>query len=286
VDSRRGRRAAAVLVVLLGLSACTGGGSSGAADPSTTTSVSGSPGSDPPRCGYQLAFFPVTVRAQGRVDPELARDAQLGIRYAQEAYRAKIPICEPGRVRVKVLDRDRGSVAGQTLVQDAPAFTIEIFAKGAFARTPAVYRPIVLLHEWYHVLEFAFMDCGERCLPLSDPVPDWLIEGAAVEESLFQAADLQIGFYSFFRSEEIAQAEQVNEPLEDLEKIRLPGDRYGLAFAAVELLVRDHGHASLERFWARTGATGDWEAAFRRTFGEPVSRFYRRFETYRANGFR
>jgi hypothetical protein len=237
-------------------------------------------------CGYQLSSFDVSVHAKNGVAADLLEDVQQGVRLAQDAYRAKIPTCEKGGVDVEVLDRDRGSVAGQTLVQDAPQFTIEIFAKGAFGETPLTFRPIILLHEWYHVLQFAFIDCGERCLPLSEPVPDWLIEGAAVEESLSEAADLQISFYSFFRAEEIAQAERVDETLESLSKIRLPGDRYGLAFAAVELLVVQHGHRSLQRLWARTGATGDWQVAFRRTFGEPVARFYREFESYRANAFR
>jgi hypothetical protein len=279
---------ALVLSITL-LPACSGSQEPRPTDPSTVPSrspVVPSPSPAEPHCGYQLSSFPVSVQAREGVASDQLRDVQQGVRFARDAYRAKVPTCEKGEVRVEVLDRDRGGVAGQTIVQNAPDFKIEIFAKGAFGRTASAYRPIVILHEWYHVLQFAFIDCGERCLPLSQPVPDWLIEGAAIEESLAEAADLHIGFYTFFRAGEITQAERVEETLESLSKIRLPGDRYGLAFAAVELLVSEHGRGSLERLWARTGDTGDWELAFRETFGEPVARFYRDFETYRAAGFR
>ncbi|HEV8565112.1 MAG TPA: hypothetical protein VGR41_09355 [Actinomycetota bacterium] len=286
----RGRRTVALVVSIILLSSCSGSGKPHTTDPSPVPSRSASttPSASPAdeHCGYQLSSFDVSVHAQSGVGADELQDVRQGVRLAQDAYRAKIPTCEKGTIRVEVLERDRGSVAGQTLVQNAPDFKMQIFAKGAFGRTPSAFRPIVLLHEWYHVLQFALIDCGKGCLPLSEPVPDWLIEGAAVEESLSEAADLHISFYSFFRAGEIAQAERVEETLESLAKIRLPGDRYGLAFAAVELLVAQHGHGSLERLWARTGTTGAWQLAFRRTFEEPVARFYREFETYRANGFR
>jgi hypothetical protein len=286
----RGRLPVALVVSIVLLSSCSGSEKPRATDPSLvpTRSSSATPSPSPAdeHCGHQLSSFDVSVHARDGVGADELQDVQHGVRLAQDAFHAKIPTCEKGTIRVEVLERERGSVAGQTLVQNAPDFKMQIFAKGAFGRTPSAFRPIVLLHEWYHVLQFAFIDCGKRCLPLAEPVPDWLIEGAAVEESLSEAADLHISFYSFFRVGEIAQAERVEETLESLSKIRLPGDRYGLAFAAVELLVAQHGHESLERLWARTGTTGDWELAFRRTFGEPVARFYREFETYRANGFR
>ena len=170
-------------------------------------------------------------------------------------------------------------------MEHAPSFQIELFASGAFGSTPPSFRSVVLMHEWYHVLEFAFTDCGRRCRPLVDPVPDWLIEGAALEESLFAAADRHIGFYSFFRAGQIAQAQRVRKPLRDLSSIGRPGTEYGLAFAAVELLVARNGHDALQAFWERTGATGDWERAFRQAFGEPVHRYYKQFETYRRGGF-
>ena len=282
------RRAVGLLASILLISGCIGSGTprESAASPSETVSPSPSPSTEPQRCGYQLASFPVTVDARPGVDPGVVHDVREGVALAHRAFRAMVPSCERGSVRIVVLDRDHGSVAAQTLVQAAPRFTMQVFGRGAFERTPSSFRPIVILHEWYHVLQFSFLDCGEHCLPPSEPVPDWLIEGAAVEESLSEAARLHLGFYSFFRTGEIAQAERVDDPLRSLDKIRLPGKNYALAFAAVELLVAQHGHASLERLWARTGATGDWRAAFKRTFGETVGGFYQEFETYRANGFR
>jgi hypothetical protein len=286
---RRGRRTAAALVasILVLLAGCTG---SGHPSPSSTApSSTGPPGPSstaaPGRCGFQLASFPVTVEARPGTDPGVVHDVREGVSLARRVFRATVPTCERGEIRVVVLDRDLGSIAAQTLVQAAPRFTMQVFGRGAFERTPASLRPIVILHEWYHVLQFALIDCGTKCLPLAEPVPDWLIEGAAVEESLWEGSRAHLGFYSFFRAGEVAQAGHVGDSLESLDKIRLPGTKYALAFAAVELLVNEHGHESLERLWARTGATGDWRRAFRRTFGEPVGRFYKEFETYRTNGF-
>ena len=289
-----GTRALAVATCVIALAACSGSPTTTHSGPSPTPSLSASP-SDPPsvsptpsstdqRCGYRISSFDLSFQAQHGVPKAALRDVRRGSEIARDAFNVEVPICEPGKVRVQVLNRVKGAVAGQTRVENAPNFQIEIFARGAFARTPPSFRPVVLIHEWYHVLEFAFIDCGKECLPLVHRVPDWLIEGAAVEESLSAAADRHIGFYSFFRIGQIAQADRVKRDLEDLSSIRLP--EYGLAFAAVELLVARHGHDALEAFWERTGATGDWERAFRRVFGEGVERYYREFDAYRSNGFR
>lgn len=57
---------------------------------------------------------------------------------------------------------------------------------------------------------------------------------------------------------------------------------HGVAFAAVELLVREAGLSSLREFWRSLGAGQSWDEAFRIAFGRDVKTFYGQFEQYRA----
>jgi hypothetical protein len=215
-------------------------------------------------------------------------DVQRGLRAARSYYRATVPICDPGKVGVHVLSRSKGNIAAQTHVSEIPDFRIEVFAHGpAWQQTPTAYRSIIMLHEWYHVLEFSLLDCGPpECHGLRGHVPDWLIEGAAVYGSLRAADDLHIIFYSLTRATQIRIAATDHEPLDHLTHITSPGTNYAVAFAAVELLVALAGRSSLERFWREAGATGGWQGAFQRAFHVSIDAFYRRFAGYRARGFR
>jgi len=242
----------------------------------------------PRRCGEPLNGFALSVRGGRGVSSadvaEVGRDA----REARSFYRAKVPLCDRGRVVVRVLGRSKGLVAAQTHVSDVPAFRIDVFTGGAaWARTPSSYRTVIVLHEWYHVLQFAELDCGPpMCRALRGHVPDWLIEGSAVYESLRAADDLQVLPYGLSRSAEIRIAAADHEPLERLEDIRVPGANYAVAFAAAELLSSLGGRDALRRFWERAGASGRWQDAFRQVFHRSVDAFYRRFAAYRAAGFR
>jgi hypothetical protein len=304
----RGRRAgrgrphrtiqAAILAILA--SACTIGydvagsptptasvtSSAGAPTSSPTASVSATPA--PSHCSEALTSFHVSVEAQPGVSQTDLADVRRGARAARAYYRARVPICDPGKVAVHVLDRSKGNVAAQTHVSDVPDFRIDVFAHGlAWERTPSAYRSIIMLHEWYHVLEFSFLDCGPpECRGLRGHVPDWLIEGAAVYESLRAADDLHIVFYSLTRQTQIRIAGTDHEPLSRLTNITSPGSNYSVAFAAVDLLAALGGRSSLERFWRAAGATGGWKGAFQRAFHVSVDAFYQRFAAYRARGFR
>jgi hypothetical protein len=259
---------------------------SGAQTPLPTTSPSTLPA--PSHCSEAFSRFDASVEArQGASKADLA-DVQRGARAARSYFRAQVPICDRGTVAVHVLGRSKGNVAAQTHVDDVPDFRIDVFAHGlAWERTPSAYRSIIVLHEWYHVLEFSFLDCGPpECRGLRAHVPDWLVEGAAVYESLRAADDLHIVFYSLTRQTQIRTAGTNHEPLSRLTHITSPGSSYSVAFAAVELLVSLGGRSSLERFWRRTGATGGWKGAFERAFHVSVDTFYQRFAVYRAGGFR
>jgi hypothetical protein len=305
--SSRGRRAdrwprrilpATILAVLT--SACTVGFDVGGA-PTPTASVispSGAPTSPttaspsalpaPSHCSEALSGFHVSVDARQGVSHADLADVRRGVRAARSYYRAQVPICDPGKVAVHVVDRSKGNVAAQTHVSDVPDFRIDVFAHGlAWQRTPSAYRSIIMLHEWYHVLEFSFLDCGPpECRGLRGHVPDWLVEGAAVYESLRAADALHIIFYSLTRQTQIRIAGTDHDPLSRLTHITSPGSNYSVAFAAVDLLVALGGRSSLARFWRGTGATGGWKGAFERAFHVSTGAFYERFAVYRATGFR
>jgi hypothetical protein len=259
---------------------------SGTPSPSATGSPSAHPA--PAHCSEALSSLRLSFQAQKAVPGSDLADVERAAREARSYYRVRVPVCDPGKVAVHVLSRSKGAIAAQTHVSDVPDFRIDVFAHGpAWQRTPSAYRAIILLHEWYHVVEFSFLDCGPpECRGLRGRVPDWLVEGAAVYASLQAADDLHIIFYSLTRANQIRIAETDHEPLDRLTDISSPGSNYSVAFAAVELLVALGGHDALERFWRTAGATGGWKGAFERAFHLPLDAFYRRFASYRANGFR
>jgi hypothetical protein len=297
----RWRRSIVPLTILALLSpACTIGFDVGAA-PTPTASLTATPISATPvptgspstlpaptHCSQALSRFHLSIQSQHGVAQADVADVQRGAREARSYYRVRVPVCDPGKVSVHVLDRSKGTIAAQTNVSDVPDFRIDVFAHGpAWEQTPSVYRSIILLHEWYHVLEFSFLACGPpECQGLRGHIPDWLVEGAAVYESLQAADDLHIIFFSLTRPTQIRIAGSDHVPLDRLTHITTPGGSYSVGFAAVELLVALGGRGSLERFWRVTGATGRWMGAFRRAFGVSVAAFYRRFAAYRADGFR
>jgi hypothetical protein len=272
-----------------------------AAAPTPTPSLSRSPtsatpvptGTPPPlpapaHCSQALRGFRLSVKSQHGVSQADLADVQRGAREARSFYRVRVPVCDPGKVAIHVLDRSKGTIAAQTNVSDVPDFRIDVFAHGpAWEQTPSVYRSIIMLHEWYHVLEFSFLVCGPpECRGLRGHVPDWLVEGAAVYESLHAADDLHIIFFGLTRQTQIRVAGSDHEPLDRLTHITTPGASYSVGFAAVELLVALGGRGSLERFWRVAGATGRWMGAFQRAFRLSIAAFYRRFAAYRADGFR
>jgi hypothetical protein len=222
------------------------------------------------------------------VSPADVAEVQRDAREARSYYRVKVPICDRGRVTVRVLDRSKGAVAAQTHVSNVPVFRIDVFAGGTpWERTPSAYRTVILLHEWYHVLQFTYLDCGPpACRTLHGHLPDWLIEGSAVYESLRAADDLHVLPFALARSGEVRVAATDHDPLERLSEIRTPGANYAVAFAAAELLSTLGGRGALTRFWHQAGATGRWQDAFRRVFHRSVEAFYRRFAAYRSGGFR
>jgi hypothetical protein len=206
---------------------------------------------------------------------------------ARGAYPIRTPLCGRGLVRVVVSARARGDVAANTTSNGDGAFTIRIWTGGpSWQGAPAELRPLILLHEWYHVVQFSFLDCTvgtDPCVP-APHVPLWLLEGSAQYEAERIGGAMGIGGgYAARRAIEIREAALVTMPLRRLR--RVTGSGYALAFAAVELLVTRSGEPSLLRFWRLTRRTGRWRLAFRSAFGSSVGAFETEFERYRAAGF-
>ena len=168
--------------------------STAAPSPSTSPSVTTSPtpGPDPEHCTTPLADYDLEVRSTGDVTSDDERVVSAALRLAQSAYEVRVPECEPGDVQAVVLDRANERFAAATFVTDAPHFRIQIYAGGsAWRRTPRSQIPIIMLHEWYHVVQYSFLGCG-RCHAQVHNVPEWLIEGSAEYGLSFAAVELLV----------------------------------------------------------------------------------------------
>ena len=257
-----------------------------APSPSPTSSPSDVASPDPATCGTNLSSYRLDVRRTGAVTASDEQVVTAGLRLAQRHFDVRVPGCAPGTVRASVLNRENDRFAAGTFVTDAPNFRIDVYAgSSAWERIPRSQIPVLMLHEWYHVLQYSFLHCGApRCAPLDRPVPAWLIEGGAEYAAAQAAQDERVIFYSFIRRYELARAAQVDTPLQRLDEIRSGAD-YGLSFVAVELLVDGSNPGALLEFWEDAGSRGRWEAAFPDAFGITPARFYRAFAAYRARDF-
>ena len=250
-------------------------------------SASASPSEDPATCGTRLSAYTIEMRRTGSVSAQDERVVESALHLAQQHFDVRVPECEAGDVTASVLDQDNDRFAAGTFVTDAPHFRIEVYAGGSsWDRIPRLQVPVIMLHEWYHVVQYSFLECDPpRCHAQVRPIPAWLIEGSAEYAAAQAAQDERLIFYSFIRRSELARAVQVDTPLQSLREARTSAD-YGLSFAAVELLVGTEGTRPLQEFWEAAGSSGRWEAAFPDAFGTTPARFYRTFAAYRARGFR
>jgi hypothetical protein len=274
--------------VTIGAAPVTPPSTSAAPTPSASPSPSASaaPGPDPETCTTRLSTYQLDVHSTGSVTAQDEQVVTAALRLAQRHFDVRVPECEPGEVSASVLDQENEHFAAGTFVQDVPHFRIEVYAGGrAWAQTPRSQVSLIMLHEWYHVVQYSFLDCEPpRCRHQVDPIPSWLIEGSAELEAAQAAQDERISFFSFVHRYELIRAAQVDTPLERLDQARTGSD-YGLAFAAVDLLVDRAGSGALVEFWKEAGSTGRWERAFPRAFGTTPATFYRTFSAYRDRGF-
>jgi hypothetical protein len=272
--------------VTVGAAPATTASSAPASSASPSPSVPATPEPDPETCTTKLSTYQLDVRRTGSVTAQDEQVVTASLRLAEGHFDVSVPECEPGGVSAWVLDEENERFAAGTFVQDVPHFRIEVYAGGtAWAQTPRSQVPLIMLHEWYHVVQYSFLDCDPpMCRQQTRPIPAWLIEGSAELAAAEAAQDERIIFFSFVHRYELLRAAQTDIPLERLDEARTGSD-YGLAFAAVDLLVDGVGSGALLHFWREAGSTGRWERAFPDAFGTTPTRFYRTFSAYRARGF-
>jgi hypothetical protein len=188
-------------------------------------------------------------------------------------------MCGRPRVAVKLLPRAGRTVDAFTRVAP-PRFTIVIttLSRG-WAAAPRTERLITMVHEWYHVVQFS-LDRGCRCHP-----PAWLVEGSAVYESYRVVAERGLAGYQALRRREVSFARVDATPLASLTMKVPTASDYSVAFHAAELLGREGGARSLDRYWMLLGRTSSSSRAFRESFGMKLGRFYRLFARNRSLGF-
>jgi len=284
------RRVVAVAACVLALIGCTSGRSTSGDRAATRTSptATSTPTPRPGPCHADVSAYRIAFVVDPAVPAAVAAEVKSESRVARGAYPVDTPVCGVGRVRTLISDRARGQATANTASRGYGRFTIRVWTGGAAWRdAPADLRPLILLHEWYHVVQFSFLDCSrgnDACRP-AGRVPLWLLEGSAQYEAERIGGAMGIGGgYAARRAIEIREATLVRSPLPHLG--RIAGAEYALAFAAVEFLVARAGEASLLRFWRSAAKTGAWRVSFLRAFGSSVVRFESAFERYRARGFR
>jgi hypothetical protein len=152
----------------------------------------------------------------------------------------------------------------------------------------------VSAHEYVHVLQ-SELGCLERG---GDRTLRWLIEGMADEvawRSLVADRRISDGRVELRISDDALRVRGLRDrglgPLSAYERAGGADREYALWHLAVRHLLRaavkdgaaprERPEISLRRFCERVGEGVDWRQAFERSFGEPVGRFYARFEAFR-----
>jgi hypothetical protein len=221
-------------------------------------------------------------RDQG-VPGSAQRVAREGTNFAIKAYDTKVPDCDEWRVTIDLILKSDPRAVAYTRPHP-PDFTITVFTSGVgwFGATGS-QKLITMLHEWYHVVEFALFRCPS-CRYVPNP-PNWLVEGAAVYESYRSANALHIASYSSLRARELYFAKRSHTPLDLLAGDIKTATEYSISFLATEYLVRTGGDRALLDFWNELGQKGYVDGAFRHAFGLSLPAFYKRFQAYRNRGF-
>jgi len=230
-------------------------------------------------CVRSLSDFQVSYWRAGGIPRSAEALARRGTSLAVRAFDARIPSCEDRHVAVRLLPLSNSRYDALTRV--APTrFTIVIAARSeGWLGVPRSDRLITVLHEWYHVLQFA-LDSSCRC-----HTPNWLVEGSAVYESYRAAATSGIADYGDLRRGDLFFASSDETPISSLAKSPLTAPDYSVAFLAVELLVRLTRERALDRYWVDLAKMGAARSAFEDAFRMTPERFDALFGRYRRRNY-
>jgi hypothetical protein len=163
--------------------------------------------------------------------------------------------------------------------------SVHVFVGGdGWRDSTSLQRRQAMFHEWVHIVQQLEAPYGLG--------PVWLTEGSA-EWAAWDAL-IRKGFVSRSSVEDlyVRGAEHVDRDrkLKNLEGQRFyradpNGLDYALGYVAVDVLHPAKGWRTIVTYYMALGDGYHWQEDFRSVFGISVARFYRTFETARANGF-
>ena len=140
---------------------------------------------------------------------------------------------------------------------------------------------LTIAHEYFHVIQLQLSPQSPAQPPnqVRTNGPEWLAEGSAEWEGTKVEGD--------FPAALAAAVSRIGSEKPDLSSLATPtGFRsipnpFPVCMAAVDLLVKSAGPASLAAFWRAIGQGTPWQAAFQQAFGLSVDAFYAAFaKTY------
>lgn len=207
---------------------------------------------------------------------------------ASRYYDIPVPACPDPSVVTHVVNGASGSIAALATPTDRGSATIFVFAGGAWPLLTPAQKVQILLHEWYHVVQFPFRSCSQYSSDCPIPtvhIPDWFIEGTAEYESVRAAATLGKTPFATERARRLAIAR--TETSKALQKMGTLENfsQYAVAFGAVDLLISSSGERALRAFWPLLASSGNFTSSFTKAFGTTPKGFYERFAVYRQHGY-
>lgn len=161
-----------------------------------------------------------------------------------------------------------------------------IFVNVASTSWNSPLRPgfLTIAHEYFHIVQGALVGPdieGQASMTPPDQHrpygPTWLIEGSAE----------YFGYHVAHAAGRLSYAAKINEAkqglsgfLVTLAALEIPsafhaeGRAYGIAFLAVDFLLRDHGLDGLIAYYKSIGNGASPDAAFQAAFGQTLQQFY------------
>jgi hypothetical protein len=285
---RAGRRRPARLFPLCGviiLAACTSSGPTiGDLEPSGAPTASASASG----CTSSVSDFKLTFdfgAGLPKADKELIHRAT---ETAREYYDIQVPACPDPSVVTHVVNGSNSNIAALATFTDRGSATVFVYAGGAWPTLTQPQKLQILLHEWYHVVQFPFRTCSRYTSECPGPtvhIPDWFIEGTAEYESVRAAASLGKAPFGPARRKRLAVARtETSKPLQHMRYLSTY-QQYTVAFGAVDYLLSNSSEQALRDFWPLIAHTGNFTKAFTTAFGISPGDFYAGFARYRAHGY-
>ncbi|MEA2580328.1 MAG: Peptidase superfamily [Actinomycetota bacterium] len=207
---------------------------------------------------------------------------------ARRFYEIRVPACPDPSVVTHVVNGSNGNIAALASPTDRGSSTVIVYAGGAWPLLTQPQKLQILLHEWYHVVQYPFRTCSQyspECPVPTVHIPGWFIEGTAEFESVRAAATLGKAPFASERAKRLAIARtETSKPLQRM-RVLQTFEEYTVAFGAVDYLISKSSDQALRTFWPLIARTGNFTKAFTRAFGMTPSDFYDGFAKYRQNGY-